>query len=106
MQYNRFIFSYLLILFYMQAFHLFHTSCLIHWVLLCELEAISNQPEAPKVKRRSRRKTASKGKEVQKDDEMKASRAPINCVICPECQGTGTVVDGDDEKPSVPLSKV
>lgn len=90
----------------MQAFHLFHTSCLIHWVLLCEVEKCTNQSEAPKVKRRSRRKAASKCNEVLNDSEMKAFRTPINCVICPECQGTGTMIDGEDEKPTVPLSKV
>lgn len=91
----------------MQAFHLFHTSCLIHWVLLCELETLSNQSNSPtKVKRRSRRKTAAKNNEVQNDNEMKALSTPINSVICPECQGTGTIIDGHDEKPTVPLSKV
>lgn len=89
----------------MQAFHLFHTSCLIHWVLLCELEILTNQSNSPKVKRRSRRKTAAKHSEVQNDDEMKALSTVINCVICPECQGTGTIIDGQ-EKPTIPLSKV
>lgn len=88
------------------AFHLFHTSCLIHWVLLCELETFANQPDTPKVKRRSRRKTASKCNGVQNGSEMNAFRTPINCVICPECQGTGTIIDGVDEKPTVPLSKM
>ncbi|XP_024023416.1 uncharacterized protein LOC21394829 [Morus notabilis] len=88
------------------AFHLFHTSCLIHWVLLCEVEKCTNQSEAPKVKRRSRRKAASKCNEVLNDSEVKAFRTPINRVICPECQGTGTMIDGEDEKPTVPLSKM
>lgn len=91
----------------MQAFHVFHTSCLIHWILLCEVEILTNQPEAPTVKRRSRRKTVAKGNEVQKDSEMQGLRTPIYSVICPECQGTGMIVEGDElEKPTVPLSKV
>lgn len=93
------------VIFNVQAFHLFHTSCLIHWILLCEVEIITNQPEAPTVKRRSRRKTVAN--EVQKDSELKALRTPIYSVICPECQGTGMIVEGNElEKPSVPLSKV
>lgn len=90
----------------MQAFHVFHTSCLIHWILLCEIEIITNQSDAPIVRRRTRRKTAAKCNEVQKDGEM-ALRTPICSVICPECQGTGRIVEGDElEKPTVPLSKV
>ena len=89
-----------------QAFHVFHTSCLIHWILLCEIEIITNQSDAPIVRRRTRRKTAAKCNEVQKDGEM-ALRTPICSVICPECQGTGRIVEGDElEKPTVPLSKV
>lgn len=57
------------------------------------------------MKRRSRRKTVAN--EVQKDSELKALRTPIYSVICPECQGTGMIVEGNElEKPSVPLSKV
>ncbi|XP_062076552.1 uncharacterized protein LOC133781533 isoform X2 [Humulus lupulus] len=87
------------------AFHLFHTSCLIHWVLLCELEMLTNQPDNVKVKRRSQRKTAAKNNEMQNDNDMKALRPQINSVFCPECQGTGAIIDRHDEKPTVPLSK-
>lgn len=91
----------------MQAFHVFHTSCLIHWILLCEIEIITNQSDAPTARRRTRRKSAAKINEVQKDGEMKVLRTPICSVICPECQGTGKIVEGDElEKPTVPLSKV
>ncbi|KAM6581730.1 hypothetical protein CsatA_005504 [Cannabis sativa] len=88
------------------AFHLFHTSCLIHWVLLCELEMLTNQPDSVKVKRRSRRKTAAKNNEIQNDGDMKALRPQIHSVFCPECQGTGALIDNHDEKPTVPLSKM
>ncbi|KAF3444149.1 hypothetical protein FNV43_RR13839 [Rhamnella rubrinervis] len=89
------------------AFHVFHTSCLIHWILLCEIEIISNKSDAPIVRQRTRRKTAAKRNEVQKDGEMKALRTPICSVICPECQGTGRIVGGDElEEPTVPLSKM
>ncbi|KAL5581795.1 hypothetical protein UlMin_014237 [Ulmus minor] len=89
------------------AFHVFHTSCLIHWVLLCELEAIANQSDNSKVRRRTRRKTAGKRNGVQKKSQMKDLRTTICSVICPECQGTGSIIEGDEfEKPTVPLSKM
>nr|KJB79971.1 hypothetical protein B456_013G075500 [Gossypium raimondii] len=34
------------------AFHLYHTSCLIHWILLCELETIESHKVNPIVRRR------------------------------------------------------
>lgn len=87
------------------AFHVFHTSCLIHWILMCEVEIITNKSTGSKVRRRSRRKTAAKcnGKDTQK----KSLSPQIYSVFCPECQGTGIVVDGDDlEKPTLPLSQM
>lgn len=88
----------------MQAFHVFHTSCLIHWILLCEVE-IANQSTSSKVRRRSRRKTAAKCN--GQDGQMKALSTQIYSVFCPECQGTGAIIDGDDlEKPNLPLSQV
>lgn len=89
----------------MQAFHVFHTSCLIHWILLCEVEIITNQNTGSKARRRSRRKTAAKCN--GKDAQLKSLSPQIYSVFCPECQGTGIVVDGDDlEKPNLPLSQV
>ncbi|KAL6286580.1 hypothetical protein ACE6H2_010970 [Prunus campanulata] len=86
------------------AFHVFHTSCLIHWILLCEVE-IANQSASSKVRRRSRRKTAAKCN--GQDGQMKALSTQILSVFCPECQGTGAVIDGDDlEKPNLPLSQM
>lgn len=75
------------------AFHLFHTSCLIHWILLCEFETWNNQSSHLKTRRRGR----------------KAKLAQKNCIsiFCPECQGTGLHIEGDEmEKPTVPLSEV
>ncbi|XVE66205.1 hypothetical protein DITRI_Ditri08aG0061800 [Diplodiscus trichospermus] len=89
------------------AFHIFHTSCLIHWILLCELERIGDHSVNPKVKRRSRRKNGTKCNEMGKDGETKAARTLISSVFCPECQGTGIEVEGDElEKPHVSLSQV
>ncbi|XP_062075182.1 uncharacterized protein LOC133779210 [Humulus lupulus] len=67
---------------------------------------LTNQPDNVKVKRRSRRKIAAKNNEMQNDNDMKALRPQINSVFCPECQGTGAIVDRHDEKPTVPLSKM
>ncbi|XP_051114655.1 uncharacterized protein LOC127240179 [Andrographis paniculata] len=87
------------------AFHLFHTSCLIHWLLLCEVEIYEKQSVHPKVRRRSRRKTKSKtGKSRAKHDVLEKQ---IVSVLCPECQGTGVDIDGEElEKPTVPLSEI
>ncbi|BBG99492.1 Leucine-rich repeat protein kinase family protein, partial [Prunus dulcis] len=85
------------------AFHVFHTSCLIHWILLCEVE-IANQSTSSKVRRRSRRKNAAKCN--GQDGQMKALSTQIHSVFCQECQGTGAFIDGDDlEKPNLPLSQ-
>ncbi|OMO59778.1 hypothetical protein CCACVL1_24617 [Corchorus capsularis] len=89
------------------AFHLFHTSCIIHWILLCELERLENNSVNPKVRRRSRRKNGAKCKETRKDVETKATGSLISSVLCPECQGTGIEVEGDElEKPDVSLSQM
>ncbi|ONI17073.1 hypothetical protein PRUPE_3G136600 [Prunus persica] len=86
------------------AFHVFHTSCLIHWILLCEVE-IANQSANSKVRRRSRRKNAAKCN--GQDGQMKALSTQIHSVFCQECQGTGAIIDGDDlEKPNLPLSQM
>lgn len=87
------------------AFHLFHTSCLIHWILLCEVEIYEKQPTGPKGRRRSRRKIKSKcGKNRAKHDALEKQ---ILSAFCPECQGTGVEIDGEElEKPTVPLSEI
>ncbi|KAK8564047.1 hypothetical protein V6N12_036178 [Hibiscus sabdariffa] len=90
------------------AFHIFHTSCLIHWILLCEVERIENQPVNPKVvRRRSKRKNRTKSNKTGKNGEAKPAGTQITSVLCPECQGTGIEVEGDElEKPDVSLSQM
>nr|GLL22912.1 uncharacterized protein LOC109188046 [Ipomoea trifida] len=86
------------------AFHVYHTSCLIHWILLCELEMYGKQSDEPKTKRRSRRKAGSNHKGEKKNG---AIRKQISSIFCPECQGTGMKIDEDDlEKPTIPLSEI
>uniref|UniRef100_A0A0D3HFA7 C2H2-type domain-containing protein n=1 Tax=Oryza barthii TaxID=65489 RepID=A0A0D3HFA7_9ORYZ len=75
------------------AFHLFHTSCLVHWTILCQYEMLAD-------------KIASKGKSNR---GRKAKNAPkkITSILCPECQGTGIHVEGDElEKPTISLSEM
>lgn len=94
-----------------QAFHVFHVSCLIHWILLCELETYDKPVDEPKkeikAKRRSKRKAGNKRSAKMKKDEIKAARQ-IYSVFCPECQGTGiTIEEGEElEKPPISLSEV
>ncbi|KAK4255498.1 hypothetical protein QN277_008496 [Acacia crassicarpa] len=77
------------------AFHLFHASCLVHWILMCEYNMIPNHVAFPKVRRRSKRKMGANANQNGKEYDMKAARGKINSVFCPECQGTGIIVDGD-----------
>ncbi|KAK1416540.1 hypothetical protein QVD17_32331 [Tagetes erecta] len=81
------------------AFHVFHISCLIHWLLLCESEVYTKQFVAPQVKRKYRRKKGPKSK--------KDVKKQIYSSFCPECQGTGIDINGDElEKPTVSLSEM
>lgn len=84
------------------AFHVFHISCLIHWVLFCDYEVYTKQLIGPKVKKRYRRKKGAETSEAEKE-----VRKQIYSTFCPECQGTGIDVDGDElEKPTVSLSEM
>ncbi|RWR86578.1 Acyl-acyl-carrier-protein--UDP-N-acetylglucosamine O-acyltransferase [Cinnamomum micranthum f. kanehirae] len=95
------------------AFHVFHTSCLIHWVLLCEFEILMDkssnaenpQGSAPAKSRRKRAARSSKMKMI--DSRMEVRKPHISSVFCPECQGTGVNIEGDQlEKPTIPLSEM
>ncbi|KAL6998813.1 hypothetical protein U1Q18_042015 [Sarracenia purpurea var. burkii] len=89
------------------AFHVFHISCLIHWILFCELEIYTKQLVSPKAKQRSGRKTGSRCNGSGEGGETKTLAKQNYCVFCPECQGTGMDIDGDEfEKPTVPLSEM
>ncbi|KAL0311518.1 UNVERIFIED_CONTAM: hypothetical protein Sangu_2446500 [Sesamum angustifolium] len=63
-----------------QAFHLFHISCLIHWILLCEVEIYAKQLIEPKVKRRSRRKV--KGKDGENGEKHGLQEKQIYSAFC------------------------
>lgn len=86
---------------------MYHISCLVHWILLCEMELCTKKSVVPEVKRRSRRKTSTKTNRKGKKGNTRATRKQMSSVFCPECQGTGINIDGDElEKPIVPLSEV
>lgn len=66
-----------------------------------------NQAASPKVKRRSRRKNGVKRTEVVKDGDVNSSITQVHSVFCPECQGTGMNIQGEElEKPRIALSQV
>uniref|UniRef100_A0A452YK30 Transcription elongation factor 1 homolog n=1 Tax=Aegilops tauschii subsp. strangulata TaxID=200361 RepID=A0A452YK30_AEGTS len=80
--------------FFLQAFHLFHTSCLLHWTVLCQYEVLADQ-----IAKMGKSKRGRKAKTVPK--------SRIMSILCPECQGTGIHVEGDElEKPTISLSEV
>ncbi|XP_027341521.1 uncharacterized protein LOC113854609 [Abrus precatorius] len=86
------------------AFHVFHTSCLIHWIILCEYEIITNRLVRPNVRRGVKRKVASDGDKIGKEKDIEKD---IKTVFCPECQGTGMIIDGDGvEHPEFSLSQM
>ncbi|XP_020093365.1 uncharacterized protein LOC109713626 [Ananas comosus] len=75
------------------AFHLFHASCLVHWILLCEYELLVDQSNSIKSIRGRKARTALRNK--------------ISSILCPECQGTGIHIEGQElEKPTVSLSEM
>lgn len=89
------------------AFHVFHTSCLIHWILYCEFEIVRNQTVSTKGGRRSRKKNGTKSNTTGKDGTVNVLTNPIVSVFCPDCQGTGVNIEGDEfEKPLTPLSEM
>ncbi|XP_074585740.1 uncharacterized protein LOC141841464 [Curcuma longa] len=79
------------------AFHPFHVSCLIHWILLCEVEMLANPKKKKKKNRRPSR--GRKGKATLQNK--------ISSIFCTECQGTGATIQGEElEKPTIPLSEM
>lgn len=90
------------------AFHVFHTSCIIHWILFCEYEVIAKELACPRPRRRrSKKSDAAKCDQIGKAGELKAIGPQICSVFCPECQGTGIVTEGDElERPPFDLSEM
>ncbi|KAJ6348994.1 hypothetical protein OIU77_006556 [Salix suchowensis] len=78
------------------AFHVYHTSCLILWMLSIEFEIVCNQSVGPKVGKRSKKKNGDKSNTAGKDGTVDTFSNPIVSVFCPECQGTGVNIEGDE----------
>lgn len=69
------------------AFHVFHTSCLIDWILLCESKFWSSRT----VKKDARRMRGQISKKPRRG-KAKATVGISGPLFCPECQGTGAEV--------------
>ncbi|KAH7332503.1 hypothetical protein KP509_20G091400 [Ceratopteris richardii] len=84
------------------AFHVFHTSCLIDWILLCESKfwrARTAKKDAPRMR----------GQINKKPRRVRTKTAIQSCgpLFCPECQGTGIQVRSHQlEKPRYRLVQV
>ncbi|KAK8951309.1 hypothetical protein KSP39_PZI004826 [Platanthera zijinensis] len=65
------------------AFHVFHISCLIHWVLFCEFELWAERAMNARGTRGRRGKAAAKNLQ-------------FSSIFCSECYGTGIVLEGND----------
>ncbi|KAI3892189.1 hypothetical protein MKW92_012002 [Papaver armeniacum] len=90
------------------AFHVFHTSCLIHWILLCEYEVWTNQFGSQNMAVGSQGVTnGSQGDGRDKVVELSiVPKTPLSSVFCTECQGRGINVEENLENPSVFLSEM
>ncbi|KAK6919557.1 hypothetical protein RJ641_015461 [Dillenia turbinata] len=89
------------------AFHLYHMSCLIHWMLLSEFEMYKNQFPSNEVQNsKSGDNDKSNGK--KKQGTVMEIRSKITHLFCPECQGTGIVLEEGEEleKPTIDLSEI
>ncbi|KAL0001910.1 hypothetical protein SO802_015691 [Lithocarpus litseifolius] len=81
------------------AFHVFHTSCVVHWILFCEFQIITKELH--------NKRNAAKYDEIGKDGEAKATRTQDDSVFCPECEGTGIITEGNElETPNIHPSEM
>ncbi|KAJ4975963.1 hypothetical protein NE237_001069 [Protea cynaroides] len=89
------------------AFHVFHTSCLIHWILICEFEIWKNKSSSSQPSYEYGREDGSKCSKTEVKDGKGAARVPIFSVFCPECRGTGINIEGDKRQtPTVSVSQM
>lgn len=82
----------------MQAFHVFHTACVIHWILLCEYEMITDRLVNQNARQKGKKKIVTGSGKEDRD---------IKHVFCPECQGAGLIIaDGLEQPKLCSLSQV
>lgn len=98
---------------FMQVFHVFHSACLIEWIVFCEAKTWNAScTSSRKLKRR---------KAVHPNVQAQACGANVrhDCfgteteftsetgIFCPECQGTGVKLEGPQlERPRFRLNQV
>ncbi|CAM8982862.1 unnamed protein product [Rhodiola kirilowii] len=84
------------------AFHVFHVSCLLHWILLCKYETLTYPVESPKWKHIAKKRKTTKISRARAVMERADTR--IHSVVCPACQGTGKHIKGDilEKNPILP----
>lgn len=92
------------------AFHVFHTSCLIDWVLLCESKIWLSHLNGSKGTRKSRWSVFDQRNRICGVKQINGSKGSgSNCasIFCPECQGTGLKTrSGQLEVPRYRLAQV
>ncbi|KAL2937744.1 Phospholipid scramblase 1 [Bienertia sinuspersici] len=67
------------------AFHVFHTSCLIHWILLCESEMFLKPPVHPKVigkSKKAKSKVNQPRRKVRKAIYLQCSAQTAAALVC------------------------
>lgn len=69
---------------------MFHTACVIHWILLCEYEIITNRLVNQNGSQEGKIKNVSGSGKEDRD---------IKHVFCPECQGAGVIIADELEHP-------
>ncbi|KAG2263022.1 hypothetical protein Bca4012_015309 [Brassica carinata] len=83
------------------AFHLFHVSCVVHWFLFCESEILGSKMVCGKGKKRCTKQSGANMNGLVSNVSWQ-----IFSVFCPECQGTGINIEGDEiERDTFPLSQ-
>ncbi|KAJ4871102.1 Uncharacterized protein Rs2_47273 [Raphanus sativus] len=73
------------------AFHLFHVSCVVHWFLFCESEILGSKMVCGKGKKRCTKQSGANMNGLVSNVSWQ-----IFSVFCPECQGTGINIEGDE----------
>lgn len=77
---------------------MFHTACVIHWILLCEYEMITDRLVNQNARQKGKKKIVTGSGKEDRD---------IKHVFCPECQGAGLIIaDGLEQPKLCSLSQV
>ncbi|KAF3782464.1 hypothetical protein EJ110_NYTH34283 [Nymphaea thermarum] len=88
------------------AFHVFHISCLIHWILFCESKVWHSSKSTSGRRNAGSKKQVAVESGAQRTPNGNSTFSTISSVFCPECQGSGLKVEDVLEVPKMPLSEV